>query len=108
MSKVRTSKEATQRRNIHPFRLNRRAFLRSASAAGAGTIWLPSLEAMFNSNGDRYANGAEIAKRYIGYIWGVSYTSSKGKTWAPRTGTGPIPTNSTATNLTPMTPTKPN
>lgn len=90
-SKILSSKDVEVRRNVQPFRLPRRAFLRSASALGAGTIWLPALEAMFNASGTAHADGTAKAKRFIQFVWGVSYTSASGRTWAPRSGSGPLP-----------------
>jgi hypothetical protein len=76
------------------FRLSRRAFLRGASAAGASssTVWLPTLECMLNGNGTALANGAPLARRFIEFFWGVSYSTLDGKgTWAPRSDSGPLP-----------------
>lgn len=86
-----TGHSAPSRRNVQPFRLARRSFLRSASALGAGTIWLPALEAMFNGSGTAHADGTTLPKRFVQFVWGVSYTSASGGTWAPRSGTGPLP-----------------
>ncbi len=72
-------------------RLSRRSFLRSLSAAGT-TIWLPTLDAMLDDGGRAYASGEPIAKRFIEFFWGCSYTPlGKDRTWAPRQGSGPLP-----------------
>lgn len=93
-AKATRKNKSSSVRSVQPFRLSRRSLLRSASALGAGTIWLPPLEAMFNATGTAHADGTAKAKRFVEFIWGVSYTTSDGgRTWAPRSGSGPLPTN---------------
>lgn len=84
-------RKPTPRRNVRGFRLSRRAFLAGASATGA-RIWLPALDIMFDGNGTAHADGTPIAKRFVEFFWGVSYSTVNGdRTWAPRQGSGPLP-----------------
>lgn len=78
--------------SVQRFRLSRRSFLRGAGAIGGATVWLPPLEAMFNVNGTAHADGTRLAKRFVEFFWGVSYSTVGGsRTWAPLAGSGPLP-----------------
>ncbi len=73
--------------------MNRRTFLRGASAALA----LPTLEAMLNGNGTAYAQGAPLPKRFVVWFWG---NGNEPGAWTPAvTGAGWSPTASQAALL---------
>ncbi|MCG5054153.1 MAG: DUF1552 domain-containing protein [Myxococcales bacterium] len=86
---MKTSDKAKPTRQVRNVALPRRLFLKGA----ASTIWLPALEGMLNSNGNAYANGDALAKRFVEVYFGVSYSKRDGSktTWAPRNGSGPLP-----------------
>ncbi len=65
-------------------RISRRTALRGLLGGTAVTVGLPPLEAMLDSNGVRYADGAEIPKRFGLCFWGNGVNQ---KFWTP-TGTG--------------------
>lgn len=64
--------------------LDRRTFLRGAVAGAMASIALPPLEIMLNTNGNAFANGTPIPKRFGVYFWGNGVVPER---WLP-TGTG--------------------
>jgi hypothetical protein len=89
-SPSQTKNGAARATPVGPVRLDRRTFLKSVT--GAATIWLPPLDAMLNGNGTAHADGEPLAKRFIEFFWGVSYSTVNGdRTWAPRPTSGPLP-----------------
>lgn len=78
--------------------LSRRRALRGMLAGGAVSIALPRLGAMLNLNGDGYANGAELPKRFG--LWTTANGVIPDK-WFPK-DTGPNWTMTPA--LTPLAP----
>jgi hypothetical protein len=50
--------------------LNRRTLLRGAIAGGVVGLALPPLEAMFNANGNAYADGTAIPRRMLTWVFG--------------------------------------
>jgi hypothetical protein len=66
---------------VKPFRLGRRTLLKGAGAA----IALPALEAMLNSSGTAFAQGAPIPKRFATFFFGNGVILNR---WRPTT-TGP-------------------
>lgn len=50
--------------------LSRRTMLRGIAAGTLVTVGLPRLEAMLNTNGTAYAQGAPLAKRFGVWFWG--------------------------------------
>jgi len=66
---------------MRPFRLSRRTLLKGAGAA----IALPTLEAMLNSSGTAFAQGAPIPKRFATFFFGNGVILNR---WKP-TATGP-------------------
>jgi Protein of unknown function (DUF1552) len=71
--------------NVRPFRLSRRAVLRSAVGAGAAGLALPRLDAMLNHHGEAYADGSALPKCFAIWYWGLG---NDPKRWVPKT-TGP-------------------
>src|SRR5262249_8620329 len=67
--------------SMRPFRLSRRMLLKGAGAA----IALPTLEAMLNSSGTAFAQGAPIPKRFATFFFGNGVVLNR---WKP-TATGP-------------------
>lgn len=67
------------------FRLHRRTVLRGLLGGAAVSVWLPPLEAMFNSNGTAYADGHAVPKRFGLFYWGNGVKLDR---WVP-SGTGP-------------------
>jgi hypothetical protein len=51
------------------FKLSRRTVLRGMAGGSLVTMALPTLEAMLNNNGTAYADGADLACRFISYFW---------------------------------------
>lgn len=64
--------------------LDRRTFLRGALGGAVASIALPTMEIMLNTNGNAYANGVPIPKRFGVYFWGNGVVPSR---WVP-SGTG--------------------
>lgn len=60
--------------------LSRRTFLRGVAGGGAVALGLPALEAMLNTNGNAYADGAPLPKRFGLWFWG---NGSDPDAWAP-------------------------
>lgn len=66
--------------------MNRRTLLRGMAGGVAVGLALPTLEAMLNTNGTAFANGAPLAKRFGIFFWGNGVRHSQ---WTPaQTGTG--------------------
>lgn len=66
--------------------LNRRTFLRGALGAAVASVALPPLEIMLDGNGEAFANGAALPKRFGVFFWGNGVINSR---WNPAgTGTG--------------------
>jgi hypothetical protein len=64
--------------------LSRRRLLRGLGAGALVTVGLPRLNAMLNGNGDAYAAGAPLAKRFGVWFWGNGIIPQR---WVP-TNTG--------------------
>ena len=64
--------------------LNRRTVLRGLVGAGAVSVALPPLEAMFNANGTAYAASGAIPRRFGVWFWG---NGNRPEQWRP-TGEG--------------------
>lgn len=67
-------------RLLGKYALNRRTLLRGALGGAIASIALPPLEAMLNTNGDSYANGQPIPKRFGLFFWGNGVILNK---WKP-------------------------
>ncbi len=76
------------------FQLSRRAMLRGVVGGSAVALALPPLEAMLNANGTAYADGTQLARRFITWHFGngvaLSDTNNAASLrWAPaETGPG--------------------
>jgi hypothetical protein len=62
--------------------LQRRTVLRGAAAGGVALIGLPTLEAMLNTSGTAFAQGAPLPRRFGVWFWGNGVQKD---TWAPAT-----------------------
>src|SRR5581483_9908687 len=67
------------------FTLSRRTLLRGAAQGIAASVGLPILDAMLNVNGDAFANGASLPKRFGEWYWGNGVVANA---WFPQ-GAGP-------------------
>jgi hypothetical protein len=78
------------------FKLSRRTLLRGSVGGAALGFSLPPLEAMFNSNGTAYAQGAAIPKRLGIFFWGNGVRPNQwvpdgvGDNWAPSVELAPL------------------
>jgi hypothetical protein len=55
---------------LRNWKLGRRRMLRGMLGGAAVAVGLPPLEAMLNGNGDAYAGGAALPKRFISFMFG--------------------------------------
>ena len=76
----------SRRKSKSRFTLDRRTLLRGLVGGAAVCIGLPPLEAMFNANGDAYADGTQLPRRFGIFFWGNGVLLPK---WNPaKTGAG--------------------
>ncbi len=67
-------------------RLNRRAMLRGLTAGASVAVGLPMLEAMLNANGNAYADGTPLPRRFVNWFFGNGVILPR---WTPAAqGTG--------------------
>ena len=64
------------------FKLSRRALLRGAALGAVATVALPPLEAMLDGNGEMYAGGQPIPRRFGFFFWGNGVLPHR---WTPTT-----------------------
>src|SRR6185503_6096922 len=72
----------TNRHFMRQSMLSRRSLLRGVMGGTVIAIGLPPLEAMFNSHGTAYAQGAPIPKRLGIFFWGNGVKLDR---WVPAT-----------------------
>lgn len=84
------------------FKLNRRRFLRGTLHGAVASIGLPVLEAMLDVNGEAFADGTPIPKRFGVFFWGNGIVPER---WHP-SGTGHGSSWSLSEELAPLAPNK--
>jgi len=72
----------TRRKLPGELALGRRTLLRGVAAGSAVALALPTLEAMLNDNGTALADGGEIPRRLLTWMWGNGCRLDK---WTPAT-----------------------
>ncbi len=78
------------------FAISRRAALRGLIGGAAVALGLPPLEAMFDANGEAYADGSAIPTRLGVWFWGNGVRpehwvpSQTGAIWTPKAETAPL------------------
>lgn len=85
-----------RRRLPHELTLPRRTVLRGVLGGGSVALALPLLEAMLNQHGNAHADGSEIPRRLINWMWGNGCTLSN---WTPSSAG---PNYSLTSELTPL------
>jgi hypothetical protein len=84
-SSKRKGKPDRRRKLPHELKLSRRTLLRGAAAGGIATLALPTLEAMLSDDGTRLADGAELPRRLLAWVFG---NGNRLERWVPAQ-TGP-------------------